>query len=143
MKLYIQIENGQPVNHPAIEENLIQAFGSIPDNWIAFERIERPQIGVYDLFDQDYPEYQLVDGIYKDVWLIRPMNELEKTAKQQVVKDSWDSLPNRENFTDWAFDEVTCSYIPPVPYPQDDKYYQWDESIINWVEVNNEQIINR
>lgn len=141
MKLYIQIENGQPVNHPALEENLMQAFNVIPDNWIAFERIERPQIGVYDLFDQDYPEYQLVDGIYKDVWLIRPMNELEKTAKQQVVKDRWDSLPNRENFTAWVFDEVTCSYIPPVPRPDDGKLYKWDGTVNNWVEVTPPAII--
>ena len=141
MKLYIQIENGQPVNHPALEENLMQAFNVIPDNWIAFERIERPQIGVYDLFDQDYPEYQLVDGIYKDVWLIRPMNELEKTAKQQVVKDRWDSLPNRENFTAWVFDEVTCSYIPPVPRPDDGKLYKWDGTVNNLVEVSPPAII--
>jgi hypothetical protein len=141
MKLYIQIENGQPVNHPAIEENLIQAFGSIPDNWIAFERIERPQIGVYDLFDQDYPEYQLVDGIYKDVWLIRPMNELEISVKQQEVKDAWASLPNSENFTAWVFDEVTCSYILPVPRPDDGKLYQWDGAVNNWVEVTPSAII--
>jgi hypothetical protein len=141
MKLYIQTENGQPVNHPALEENLLQAFGVIPDNWIAFERIERPQIGVYDLFDQDYPEYQLDGGVYKDVWLIRPMNELEKTAKQQVVKDRWDSLPNRENFTAWVFDEVTCSYIPPVPRPDDGKLYQWDGAVNNWIEVTPPAII--
>ena len=29
MKLYIEAENNQPKNHPAFEDNLIQAFGQI------------------------------------------------------------------------------------------------------------------
>ena len=30
MNLYIEIENGQAKNHPALESNLLEAFGSIP-----------------------------------------------------------------------------------------------------------------
>jgi len=42
MNLYIQVENGKPINHPAFEDNLIQAFGSIPANWKPFKRIPQP-----------------------------------------------------------------------------------------------------
>jgi hypothetical protein len=45
----------------------------------------------------------------------------------------------RQPYPSWIGDIDTMSWQPPVPYPQDGKYYQWDESIINWVEVNNEQ----
>jgi hypothetical protein len=135
MKLYIETENNLPKNHPALEENLLQAFGNIPEHWVPFERIERPKLGVYDVFDQEEPEYQIVDGIYKDVWMVRPMDEAEKTAKQQEIKDAWVLLPNRENFATWVFDEVTCSYISPVPRPDDGKLYRWDGAVNNWIEV--------
>jgi hypothetical protein len=36
-------------------------------------------------------------------------------------------------FPSWVLDEDTCRYEAPVPYPTDDKRYEWDEGIINWV----------
>ena len=135
MKLYIETENNLPKNHPALEENLLQAFGEIPEHWIPFERIERPKLGVYEVFIDENPEYHLVDGIYKDVWLIRPMDDNEKSAKQQSIKDRWLLLPDRENFTAWVFDETTCSYTPPIPKPNDGKLYKWDGAVNNWVEL--------
>ena len=36
---------------------------------------------------------------------------------------------------DFIWDETTCSYIPPIPYPTDGKFYQWDEATISWVEA--------
>ena len=134
MKLYIEIENGQPKNHPALEENLLQAFNEIPVNWVPFERIERPSLGLYEAIVQDVPEYELIDGVYKDVWSIRPMTEAEKLNAQQNEKLRWDALPNRENFTAWMFDEVSCSYIPPIPKPDDGKLYRWDGQTSTWVE---------
>ena len=62
-------------------------------------------------------------------------------AKQQAVKDRWNSLPNRENFTAWVFDETSCLYIPPIPMPDDDKLYRWDGTVNNWVEVTPPAII--
>jgi hypothetical protein len=134
MNLYIETENGSPKNHPAFEENLLQAFSFIPDNWILFERIQKPLLDTYDVFDQENPKYQLIGGVYKDVWMIRPMTDGEKLTKQQSVKDSWDN-----RFPSWVFNEVLCKFEPPIQYPQDDKQYYWDEPTINWVEVKNEQ----
>ncbi len=136
MKLYIETENGQFKNHPALEENLLQVFGKVPTNWVFFERVEKPQLGVYEVFVQEEPEYQLVDGVYKDVWLVRPMNEIEKEAKQQYTKDLWAKLPNFENCTAWVFDESVCSYIPPFPRPNDGKLYRWDGTLNSWVELS-------
>lgn len=42
-------------------------------------------------------------------------------------------------YESWILDTDTFQWGSPVPYPQDDKQYYWDESIINWVEVINEQ----
>ncbi len=132
MNLYIEIENGQPKNHPALEENLLQAFGAIPSHWMPFERIEKPQLEIYDVLDQEEPEYQLVDGIYKDVWMVHPMTAEEITAKKVATVAAWNN-----RFPSWVFNESECVFEPPTFYPQDDKSYYWDESIINWVEVNN------
>jgi hypothetical protein len=35
----------------------------------------------------------------------------------------------------WVFNETTCMFDPPVPYPNDGKLYRWDEPTINWVEI--------
>ena len=43
MNLYIETNNGQTINHPAFEDNLIQAFGSIPEHFEPFVRVERPK----------------------------------------------------------------------------------------------------
>lgn len=83
MKLYIETENGQPKNHPAFEDNLIAAFGVVPDHWVPFERIERPVLGAYEVWISEEPTYELVDGVYKDVWHKRDMTAEEKIAKQQ------------------------------------------------------------
>lgn len=127
MKLYIEIENGQPKNHPAFEENLLQAFGTIPDNWVSFVRVEQPVIGVYEVYEG--ATYELIGNSYNDVHHVRQMTGEEKTIKQNEVTVEWDN-----HFPSWVFNELLCSFESPVPYPQDGKFYKWDESIINWVE---------
>jgi len=32
--------------------------------------------------------------------------------------------------------EDTCQWDSPVPYPDDDKFYTWDETTTNWKEVS-------
>jgi hypothetical protein len=38
-------------------------------------------------------------------------------------------------FDSWLLDEDTCNWNPPVPYPNDDKMYTWNEETISWVEI--------
>jgi len=37
-------------------------------------------------------------------------------------------------YPSWVLDS-NYDWVAPVPYPNDGKCYEWDESIINWVEV--------
>ncbi len=39
-------------------------------------------------------------------------------------------------FESWTLDEFSCLWNPPIPYPNDGKLYQWDEDILNWIEIN-------
>lgn len=131
MNLYIQIENGQPINHPAFEDNLIEAFGSVPSDWEVFVRVEQPIPNVYQILESTESTYQKVDGVWTDVWSLRDMTDAEKSAKQQEVKDSWNSVP-RPNLVAWTFDEATCSYQPPIPKPTDGQDYFWQGTTNTW-----------
>lgn len=50
--------------------------------------------------------------------------------------------PNRDAFIppkdheSWVLDEETCRWIAPIPYPNDNNRYVWDESIVNWVRLD-------
>ena len=136
MKLYIQTENGQTVNHPAFEDNLIAAFGGVPDHWKPFVRVERPTLGVYETLESEQPAYQMVDGVWTDVWSVRPMTDEEKAAVQQQVIDAWALIPNAFNFTAWVLDEATLRMVPPIPRPvEEGKIFRWSGADNNWKEA--------
>jgi len=156
MNLYIETENGWVKNHPAFEDNLLEVFGVIPEHWEPFVRVESPKLDAYQELVSPDPAYLKINGVWTDVWSIRDMTAEEKAAKQQEAKDIWASLPDRDNFTAWVFDEATCFYQPPVPrpigrevfwqgttnswvdvpkYPIDGKIYKLDFASATWVEV--------
>ena len=149
-KLYIKVdESGMFVDHPHFDTNLHQLYpdhdftSGPPSGWMEFERVKRPELGVYELFEENiggnisiaFPhnglEYAIVDGKYKDVWHTRAMTAEEKATKIQRCHDEWaESYPD---ITSWVFDESLCEYLPPVPYPDDGQAYIWDEPTTSWV----------
>jgi hypothetical protein len=36
----------------------------------------------------------------------------------------------------WLLDEETCQWEPPIPMPQDENFYTWNEEQLNW-EIKN------
>ena len=38
-------------------------------------------------------------------------------------------------FPSWTLVEATCQWKPPTAYPDDDKYYEWDEENLVWKEI--------
>jgi hypothetical protein len=122
MNLYIQVENGQAVNHPAYESNLLQAFGSIPNGWEPFTRVEAPVLGVYEVLEFDVPIYIKIDGVWTDLWNVRDMTAEEITAKQQATIEAFNSRKQAENWVAWTLDEETCTMMPPIPRPEPDEF---------------------
>ena len=121
MNLYIQIDdNGNPINHPAFEDNLLQAFGNIPSNWKPFIRVERPQIGIYQKTNAD-PTYELINGVWMDVWAVRDMTEEEKENKRQRIRQEWEARPQAQNWSAWTLNESTLEFDPPIPRPEPDE----------------------
>lgn len=37
-------------------------------------------------------------------------------------------------YPSWTLNEETCLWGPPIPCPEDGKYYVWDEEKVEWVE---------
>jgi hypothetical protein len=131
MNLYIETENGASKNHPALENNLIQAFGLIPAHWEPFTRVERPN-GVYQVLESENVVYAKVDGVWTDVWAVREMTAEEKTAKQQAVITAFNDRPQAENWSAWTLDEATCTMVPPIPRPTEVEGVLWCGADNNW-----------
>jgi len=137
MNLYIETENGVIKNHPAFEDNLIQAFGSIPAHWEPFNRVKRPIPGVYQVLESDQAVYTKVDGVWTDVWSVREMTAEEKTAKQQAVITAFNTREYASNWSAWTLDEATCMMVPPIPRPEfvEGKLVMWCGADANWKEA--------
>jgi hypothetical protein len=137
MNLYIETENGAIKNHPAFEDNLLQAFGSIPTHWEPFVRVERPLLGIYEVMQSDEPTYEKVNGVWTDVWHKRDMTAEEKTARQQNVITAFNSREQAENWSAWTFDEATCTMVPPIPRPDTNVggFMFWCGADNNWKEA--------
>lgn len=130
MELFIRLKNGAPFEHPILGNNFRAAFpdvdvNNLPPHFARFERVPCPALGVYEV--NDGLTYELIDGIVKDVWHIRPMTPEEKQQKIDFVKNS---CP----YASWTFDEERCAMVPPFPRPDGVKRYFWDEPTVSWKE---------
>ena len=85
MNLYIETEDGVTKNHPAFEDNLIQAFGSVPERWEPFIRVEHPLLGAFEVYEG--VSYAKVDGVWTDVHNVRPMTDEEKALMEKIEKN--------------------------------------------------------
>jgi hypothetical protein len=136
MNLYIETENGVTKNHPAFEDNLLETFGSIPEHWEPFTRVERPVLGEHEVMILESPTYEKVNGVWLDVWHKRDMTAEEIAVKQEnsieKIKTKWAARDQAENFAAWTFDEATLTYVPPIPRPETGDYF-WQGTTSSWV----------
>jgi len=135
MNLYIRIKDGMPFEHPIIEENFKIVFPNIdtnnlPPDFAKFRRLAVPQLATYEI--HDHTTYEWDGNIVTDVHHIRPMTEEEKLQKQNEAKSIWEAT----GYPSWTFNEETCSFDPPIPYPENGLFYVWDEETLSWIELN-------
>ena len=137
MELFIRIKDGQPFEHPIFGDNFHQAFpdvdvNNLPPEFARFERVQPPVWRPYDK-NQRVTYERGADGVYRDVWACDPMTAQEIKAKQDEVKAQWAASPEAPK--SWTFNEETCAFEAPVPYPTTGKFYRWDEPSLSWVEI--------
>ena len=126
MELYIRIKDGQPFEHPIFGDNFRQAFpeidtNNLPPEFARFERVEQPLLGIYEAFSSEHPTYELIDGVWKDVWSVREMTTEEKQVIQQAAINAFNNREQAENWAAWTLDEATCTMQPPIPRPAPDQ----------------------
>ena len=82
--LYIFVENGQTVDHPVLESNLLNVYGSIPEGYQPFIR-RTVDLANEPWFVKKNPStvYSFIDGVWTDDQLTIPMNE-EEIAKEKI-----------------------------------------------------------
>ena len=137
MELFIQIdENGQAKEHPIMGDNFRQAFPHIdvtnlPSNFAKFERVPSPTPSPYEKNHRTSYQKRL-DGVWTDTYTCDPMTQEEIVALQEQVKADFGQ---NNGPVSWTFNETTCMFEPPVPYPADGKQYRWDEPTTSWVEI--------
>ena len=130
--LYIQIVDGQPINHPVHLDNITLVYGEVPSGWLPFTRVPPPAVSTYTVYASDQPTYELINGVWSDVWHLRDMTDVEKAEKQQSIKDEWVKKAELSNFSAFVFDESICAYIAPIPRPDDGKQYFWQGITNSW-----------
>lgn len=136
-KLYIQVAGGLPINHPAYDVNLIDAFGEIPADWEPFTRVINPILAGQNvvMLNPD-PVYRKVDGVWTDVWFYRDKTPEELAAEKEAVlapiREQWANRPYAHNFTAWVLNEEKFRYEPPIPRPSGPGFYRWSGPDNNW-----------
>lgn len=109
MNLFIRILDGEPFEHPILEDNFRAAYpdvdiDNLPPEFARFQRVERPETGVYEV---STVSYEWVDGLVSDVWTLRPMTDQERQDKIAEVM----AAPHPEHF---IFSEEECAWVPDL-----------------------------
>jgi hypothetical protein len=66
---------------------------------------------------------------------------IDGSQRKNYAGPGWTYDQNRNSFigpktfNSWILNENTCIWEAPIPYPNDGKFYSWDESTLNWVEI--------
>jgi hypothetical protein len=70
-----------------------------------------------------------------------PSDDQSKALRKNYAGVGYTYDPERDAFVpprlfaSWILDEDTCLWQPPVPYPNDDKLYDWNEDDQAWILV--------
>jgi len=88
--------------------------------------------------------YNTKGGIYYDSITNQPTEDQSKAFRKNYAGIGYTYDPVRDAFIppkpfeSWILNEDTCRYQSPVPHPNDDKLYFWNEELQNWELIKNE-----
>jgi hypothetical protein len=52
-----------------------------------------------------------------------------------VYNEDLDAFLMPRPFASWSLDEQSASWVPPIPYPDDNIIYTWNEELLDWEAV--------
>jgi hypothetical protein len=68
----------------------------------------------------------------KGIWI----EANSKTAIGFTYDKSRSAFIPPQPFASWVLDEESLDWVSPIPYPDDEKFYIWNESLISWESSN-------
>jgi hypothetical protein len=103
--------------------------------------IEKVEVVSNDIATTEQAGIDFLNNLYKtnDVW--------KQTSKDGSIRKNYASISytydqTRDAFiapkpyASWTLDETTCKWEAPVAYPDDGKYYDWNEETQQWIVDN-------
>lgn len=90
-------------------------------------------------------ETELIEGLHPEVWYGTFRNQVcKRTSYNGNYRKNYagigftydqgrDAFISPKPFASWLLNEDTCQWVAPIPYPDDDLIYQWDEEQGEWV----------
>ena len=109
MSHFAKIENGVVIQVIVAEQNFI---GTLPDKDNCIQTS-------YNTFQNKHPENRPLRGNYAGIGYVYDSDN--------------DVFYMAQPFQSWVLNHNIWAWEPPIPYPNDGKMYNWDESIKNWV----------
>lgn len=134
MSHFAKVENGIVTQVIVAEQNIINTF-SDSNQWIK-------------------TSYNMGGGVYYDP------NTNASAEDQSVIQndparmrknyagigysydETRDAFIPPKPFPSWSLNEESCNWVPPVEYPEDGNYYEWNEDDQTWDAVPNINIDN-
>lgn len=133
--MYIQITNIDADTGVLCTQEPMQTGPVLPEvKGFQFIFAKESAYPIHTNADGSYAEMPLYYGTCDDdadtslAGVVKVLSEVEFDA------DKLQEFNLRKPYPSWVGDLSTMSWQPPVPYPQDEKQYYWDEPTINWVE---------
>ena len=86
--------------------------------------------------------YNTHDGIHYEPNSLTPSNDQSKALRKNTACVGGTYDEDRDAFiapkihASWVLNEKTCVWEAPIPYPSDDKPYQWNETDQTWDLLN-------
>lgn len=108
MRLFIRLQNGEPLGNPIFEDNFVAAFpdvdiNNLPPEFSEFVRVPAT-VGKFEVHEGS--SYERVGSVYTDVHRIRPMTPEERAAQIETTRPG----------PDWTWNEEKQLWnMPPMP----------------------------
>ena len=123
-------------------------FAKVQDGIVTQVIVAEPEF--FDTFVDSSPgewiqtSYNTRGGVHYKPDSNEPSEDQSKALRKNYAGISYTYDRDRDAFIlpkpyeSWLLNEDTCLWEAPVPYPDDGKFYTWDEDTQSWVEVTEE-----
>lgn len=109
MSHFAKVENGIVTQVIVAEQDVIDS-GAFGDGWVQTS---------YNTYGGQHPEGRPLRKNYAGIGFTYDLGR--------------DAFIPPQPFASWTLDENTCLWNSPIPYPNDENRYAWDETTTSWV----------